>query len=71
MEAQFTFLYLKLSREWPEKHLFVHVYCVCHLPESYDTNMIQCDQCGSWFHLKCMGLRKNALPDTWFCVHCK
>ena len=45
----------------PEKHLFVHMYCVCHLPESYDTNMIQCDQCGSWFHLKCMGLRKNAL----------
>jgi len=23
----------------PEKHLFVHVYCVCQLPESYDSNL--------------------------------
>ena len=29
----------------PAKHLFVHVYCVCQLPESYDSNMIQCDKC--------------------------
>ena len=25
----------------PAKHLFVHVFCVCQLPESYDSNMIQ------------------------------
>ena len=48
----------------PKKHLFVHVYCVCRLPESYDSNMIECDKCGSWFHFKCMGLRKNALTDS-------
>ena len=29
----------------PAKHLFVHVFCVCQLPESYDSNMIQCDKC--------------------------
>ena len=54
----------------PKKHLFVHVSCVCRLPESYDSNMIECDKCGSWFHFKCMGLRKNALTDFWFCIHC-
>ena len=30
----------------PEKHLFVQVYCVCQLLESYDSNMIQYDKCG-------------------------
>ena len=56
---------------YSELYEYVHVYCVCHLPESYDSNMIECDKCGSWFHFKCMGLRKNALPDTWFCTNCK
>ena len=27
------------------KHVFIHVYCICGLPESYDTQMIECEQC--------------------------
>ena len=53
----------------PEKHLFVHVYCVCQLPESYDSNMIQCDKCSSWFHFKCINLH-FPVPDIWFCTSC-
>ena len=53
----------------PKKHVLLHVYCVCRLPESYDSNMIECDKCGSWFHFKRMGLWKNALTDSWFCTH--
>ena len=35
------------------KHVFIHVYCVCGLPERYDTQMIECDleQCQKWFTL--------------------
>ena len=51
--------------------LCMFIYCVCRLLESYDSNMIECDKCGSWFHFKCMGLRKNALTDSWFCTHCR
>ncbi len=25
------------------KHLFVHVFCVCGLPESYDSQIIECE----------------------------
>ena len=25
--------------------VFIHVYCVCGLPERYDTQMIECEQC--------------------------
>ena len=28
---------------YSELYEYVHVYCVCHLPESYDSNMIECD----------------------------
>ena len=45
-----------------EKHAFIHVYCICGLPESYDTHMIECEQCKKWFHFKCMKLVTE--PDS-------
>ena len=55
----------------PAKHLFVHVFCVCQLPESYDSNMIQCDKCSLWYHFKCMNLHSDStVPDTWYCSTC-
>ena len=53
------------------KHLFVTQYCSCAMPESFDTNMIQCDKCAEWFHFKCVGLSKNRNPRTWSCSTCK
>ena len=38
------------------KQLFIQVYCTCSLPESYDSRMIECEECQKWFHFKCMGL---------------
>ena len=29
----------------------LHVYS---LPESYDSRMIECEECQKWFHFKCM-----------------
>ena len=55
----------------PTKPLFVHVFCVCQLPESYDSNMIQCDKRSLWYHFKCMNLRSDStVPDTWYCSTC-
>ena len=44
------------------------VYCTCRLPESYDSRMIECEECQKWFHFKCMGLTSE--PDTWVCQQC-
>ena len=46
--------------------VFIHVYCVCGLPERYDTQMIECEQCQKWFHFKCMKLVTE--PDSWVCL---
>ena len=35
-----------------------------------DTFMIDCDRCHSWFHASCVGITKDAVPDTWFCDDC-
>ena len=43
-----------------KRHMFfpgrqIELFCECRMPETYD-NMIQCDQCCTWFHIKCMNL---------------
>ncbi len=50
-------------------HLFVHVYCICGLPDSYDSQMIECESCQQWFHFKCVGLQSG--PDSWCCPSCR
>ena len=52
-----------------KKHLFIPVYCICGLPESYDSDMISCDRCGQWFHFGCMHIQTPP-PETWFCSDC-
>ena len=52
-----------------KKHLFIPVYCICGLPESYDSDMISCDRCGQWFHFRCMHIQTPP-PETWFCSDC-
>lgn len=44
-------------------------YCICK--ELYDDRVyIECERCEAWFHLECMGLAEDALPDKWFCGNC-
>lgn len=47
----------------------IDIYCDCELPEVYD-NMIQCDDCDEWYHLRCFGLKSYNLRDKWYCHHC-
>ena len=48
-----------------KKHIFIHLYCTCKMPESYDTRMVQCDDCDTWYHFKCVGIRKE--PEHYVC----
>ncbi|KAG5417741.1 BYE1 [Candida metapsilosis] len=33
-------------------------------------DMIECDKCNTWQHIKCMGLKKKSLPDNYVCDQC-
>ncbi|KAI5968987.1 BYE1 [Candida margitis] len=33
-------------------------------------DMIQCDKCNTWQHIKCMGLKKRSVPDDYICDEC-
>ena len=51
------------------KHIVIPVYCVCSLPAEYDSMMVQCEHCESWFHYRCVGIRRN--PKAFVCAQCK
>jgi len=46
------------------------VTCYCGKPFA-GRPMIECSKCLTWVHLKCAGLRKTNIPDTWHCTKCK
>ena len=48
----------------------VEVFCSCLMPESYG-DMIQCDKCEQWYHIRCVGL--SSIPrdtELWNCHSC-
>ena len=53
----------------PSQNFVIVVYCPCKKPDSFQ-NMIQCDQCGVWFHYTCAKVVKPP-DDDWFCSNCK
>ena len=40
------------------------------MPESFD-NMIQCDLCEQWLHMKCEKLNSSPEADEWLCRDCR
>ena len=44
--------------------------CYCGKPFA-GRPMVECSKCLTWLHLKCAGLRRNNIPDTWYCSKCK
>jgi hypothetical protein len=47
--------------------LTLDVYCLCRLPENFD-NMVECDECGKWYHYGCVGYKKTR--GLWNCMKC-
>ena len=51
-------------------YVTLELFCTCHMPETYN-DMVECEERGEWFHLKCMGLTKAPAEDElWFCNKC-
>ena len=51
----------------------VPVLCVCRLPDD-GKKMIQCSNCGKWFHRTCLHISGKYYTKrnlTWLCSHCK
>lgn len=48
----------------------IELYCSCLMPETYG-DMVQCDRCELWYHIRCVGL--SSLPEDtelWNCHSC-
>ena len=48
----------------------IHLICICKLPESSDSNVIQRVQCSQWYHFRCVNIEQKCIPDTWLCSSC-
>jgi len=50
------------------------VLCICRGKYDEDGDVVQCDMCGIWYHLHCIGIRSIAdlghEDDPWYCQGC-
>lgn len=49
------------------------LYCICRRPYDEREFMVGCDDCGNWFHGKCVNLTSMdaALMDHYYCTECR
>ena len=62
----------KTAKKWNYLHFptqEIELYCSCLMPETYG-DMVQCDECEKWFHLKCVGLEELTTEENWSCNSC-
>lgn len=52
-----------------EEFEIVSPFCICRLPANYG-NLIDCDDCTSWFHPLCVGLEEEGHEEVWICGDC-
>lgn len=45
--------------------------CFCGRESYNNTDMLDCDRCHHWFHMSCVGVAKDDLPDSYICDECK
>lgn len=43
------------------------IYCTCRQVNDTKRGMVICSICNAWFHLDCMGLTEQLVPDNWKC----
>ncbi|XP_043932641.1 PHD finger protein 23 isoform X1 [Protopterus annectens] len=46
------------------------ITCYCQKPFA-GRPMIECNQCGTWIHLSCAKIKKNNVPDIFYCQKCR
>ena len=50
------------------KNILVQTYCLCRMPESFDTHMVACDKCNKWYYYKCVNI--ISATGTFICNKC-
>ena len=44
---------------------------VCDIKYGTDDKIwIECEQCSIWFHLECVKINKQSIPDVFVCFEC-
>ena len=46
------------------------ITCYCRKPYG-GRPMIECSSCQTWVHLTCAKVKRNNIPDTWYCKYCQ
>lgn len=49
------------------RHITIQTYCICEMPDTFDTEMIECEECKEWFHCRCVEI---ANKTDWHCPRC-
>ena len=44
------------------------IYCICRQVNDTKRGMVICSICKAWYHLDCMGLEEELIPDNWKCI---
>ena len=44
--------------------------CYCKRNDFTSCLMIDCDNCHTWYHAKCVGIHRDTLPNEWLCDGC-
>lgn len=47
------------------------VRCYCKRNDYTKCLMIDCDNCHTWYHAKCVGIHRDTLPNNWCCDGCR
>jgi hypothetical protein len=46
------------------------IYCTCRKTDD-GSMMVQCQRCSEWYHLHCLSIAEDELPDgDWICNSC-
>ena len=54
----------------PSNNSAENTSCICNRPHITNTFMLDCDRCHKWFHGSCVSVRRDSIPDSWFCDEC-
>lgn len=57
----------RLTRYFP--YVSLSIYCYCKMPETYG-DMVQCDDCDEWYHMKCVEVESSGIAGKWLCRAC-
>jgi len=47
------------------------ISCVCDEKDIEKGAMISCDSCLVWYHMECLGILENLVPEKWNCSKCR